>query len=96
MSTIKVNHPHSFSKDEAKQRLGSFEDTISKYGAKLVWKGHKADLKGTGVSGGAEVSDRNVDITVKLGFLAKAAGVDPGKLEASIKKRLVQAFDETA
>ncbi|MCO4772406.1 MAG: polyhydroxyalkanoic acid system family protein [Deltaproteobacteria bacterium] len=96
MSTIKVNQPHALPKDEAKSRLAVFEESLGKYGVKLDWSGHKAKLKGTGVSGGAEVADDNVNITVKLGFLAKAAGVDAGKLEASIKKRLAAAFEETA
>jgi len=93
MSTIKVKKSHSFSKDEAKTRLASFEEMIGKYGVKLVWSGHRADLKGTGVSGGAVVSDDSVEITVKLGLLAKAAGVDPKRLQGSIEKRLNEAME---
>jgi len=97
MSTIKVNQSHSLSREDAKARLSFFEEQISKYGIKLDWNGFVGALKGTGVSGGAEVGDKDVNITVKLGFLAKAAGVDAAKLESSIKKRLEAAFsDQTA
>ncbi len=94
MSTIKVSQAHSLSKDDAKQRLDVFEQSLAKYGLKLDWSGFQAVIKGTGVSGGAEVLDDLVSITIKLGFLAKAAGVDAGKLEASVRKRLIAAFAE--
>ncbi len=92
MSTIKVSQPHSLSKDDAKSRLDVFEQQLGKYGVKLDWKGFQAAIKGTGVSGDAEVLDNLVSITIKLGFLAKAAGVDAGKLEGSLRKRLTAAF----
>ena len=94
MSTIKVTQKHSLSKDDAKSRLSSFEDQLKKYGASLVWSGNDAKIKGMGVSGGASVADDNVSLTVKLGLLAKTAGVDPVKLEASIKKRLAAVYED--
>jgi len=94
MSTIKVNQSHSLSKEDAKGRLSVFEEQLGKYGIKLDWKDFAAALKGTGVSGGAEIGEDIVSITVKLGWMAKAAGVDAGKLEASIKKRLAAAFED--
>lgn len=94
MSTIKVSQSHSLSKDDAKTRMAVFEEQLSKYGVKLDWSGFKAKIKGTGVSGGAEILDDLVSITIKLGFLAKAAGVDAGKLEASVRKRLTAALTD--
>lgn len=96
MSKISIDQKHTLSKDEAKNRLSVFEEQLGKYGVKLDWSGYKANVKGTGVSGGAEVKDDNVNITLKLGFLAKAAGVDSDKLEASIRKRLKAVYEETA
>jgi len=92
MSTIKVNQSHSLSQEEAKERLGVFESQLSKYGAKLDWKGYSAKIKGMGVSGGAEVTGDNVEVTVKLGMMAKAAGVDAERLKGSIAKRLEEAY----
>ena len=94
MSTIKVSQAHSLSKDDAKGRLDVFEQQLGKYGVKLDWKGHSAAIKGTGVSGGAEVLDDLVSITIKLGFMAKAAGVDAKKLEESVRKRLTAALTD--
>jgi putative polyhydroxyalkanoate system protein len=94
VSTIKVSQPHALNKDDAKKRLDVFEQSLAKYGVKLDWSGFRAVIKGTGVSGGAEVLDDLVSITIKLGFLAKAAGVDAGKLEGSVRKRLVAAFTD--
>ena len=94
MSTIKVSQPHSLTKDDAKGRLDVFEEQLGKYGVKLHWSGFSAAIRGTGVSGGAEVLDDLVSITIKLGFLAKAAGVDARKLESSLRKRLVTALTD--
>ena len=93
MSTINVREPHSLGIDEARRRIGSFEDMLAKYGVKATWKGNRADIKGTGVSGDITVSDADVAVTVKLGMMAKAIGVKPDKLEGSIRKRLREAFD---
>ena len=92
MSNVEVNFPHSLSKDEAKGKIASFEEMLKKYGVKADWKGHAAKLKGLGVSGSINVTDSDVAIVVKLGMMAKAAGVDPVRLKASIEKRLNQAF----
>lgn len=93
---IKVSQPHSFSVDEAKAKLGGFEEMLSKYGVKLAWKGNRAEIKGFGVSGGVDVSPSSVDVAVKLGMMAKAAGVDPDRLAKSIEKRLKSALGDDA
>jgi hypothetical protein len=67
---------------------------MGKYGAKLIWTGNSAELKGPGVGGNVTIEAQLVEITVKLGMLARAAGVDPARLENSIRKRLVGAFHE--
>ncbi|MCG3172218.1 MAG: hypothetical protein GMKNLPBB_00364 [Myxococcota bacterium] len=92
MSEVRVNQAHNLPVDQAVEKLKDFEDMVSKYGVKLVWNGHRAELKGTGVSGGVEVGPNNVSVLIKLGLLARAAGVDPSRLEASIRKRLTAAF----
>ena len=66
---------------------------MGKYGVRAIWSGDKATLKGIGVSGGIEVSSSNVKVIVKLGMMAKAAGVDPARLEKSITKRLKAVFE---
>ncbi|MEQ9502013.1 MAG: polyhydroxyalkanoic acid system family protein [Deltaproteobacteria bacterium] len=96
MSTITVTESHALSVDDAKKSLASFEGDLSKYGMKLEWSGANADLKGTGASGDVRVTDSNVTVVVKLGMMAKMAGVKPDLLEKSIQKRLKAALAGTA
>ena len=93
MSTIKISQPHSLPVDSAREKLAAFEETMSKYGVTAKWSGAQATLKGMAVSGGIDISDSMVDITLKLGMMARAAGVDPVRLQASIEKRLKAAFE---
>lgn len=93
MSTVVVKQAHSLTPEEAKARLKPFEEELSsKYMLKLDWSGNKAELKGAAASGGIDVGASEVVVTVKLGMMAKMAGVKPDKLEASLKKRLDAAL----
>jgi putative polyhydroxyalkanoate system protein len=92
VSTIRVTQAHSLPVEDAKKALGAFEEDLKKYMVKLVWSGPTAEIKGTGVSGDVKVTGSDVTVTVKLGMLAKAAGVKAELLEKSIQKRLKAAF----
>jgi putative polyhydroxyalkanoate system protein len=93
MSTIKVEKSHQLPIEDAKKAIDRFgEDLKSKYGMNLAWSGNVATLKGTGASGDIEVEPERVVVTVKLGMLAKAAGIKADKVEASIDKRLDAAL----
>lgn len=92
MSDVNVSCPHNLGAAEARKRLGEFEEMMGKYGVKPSWSGNSASLKGTGVSGSIEVTDTQVSIQLKLGMLARAAGVDATKLKGSIEKRLIPAL----
>ncbi|MFT5684499.1 MAG: putative polyhydroxyalkanoate system protein [Myxococcota bacterium] len=94
MSTINISQPHNLSIEEARAKLVGFEETMSKYGVSAKWDGAKATLKGMAVNGGIDVSGNTIDIVLKLGMMARAAGVDPTRLKASIEKRLQAAFSE--
>ncbi len=96
MSTITVTESHALSIDDAKKSLASFEGDLSKYGMKLEWSGAKAALKGTGASGDVNVTSDKVTVVVKLGMMAKMAGVKPDLLEKSIQKRLRSALSGEA
>jgi len=92
MSDVSVKEPHNLSETDAIARVQSFEEMLQKYGVKSTWKGPKAELKGTGVSGSIAVTTKDVTVTLKLGLLAKAAGVDAERLAGSIAKRLKSAL----
>lgn len=95
MSTVTVTQAHALGVEGAKKALSQFEGDISKYGMKLVWSGSNAEIKGTGASGDVKVTADRVTVTVKLGMIAKAAGVKADKLEGSIQKRLSAALAGT-
>lgn len=92
MADVRVSESHQLSPEEAIARVKSFEEMLAKYRVSAVWKGTHADLKGTGVSGTIDVTDSAVNVVVKLGLLARAAGVDPTKLESSIRRRLGESL----
>lgn len=93
MTDVRVSQNHSVSLDDAKQRLGGFEEMMKKYGVNAKWSGRHADLKGTGVKGAIDVTDTDVSVELKLGMIAKAAGIDPDRLHKSIERRLREAFE---
>lgn len=95
MADIRVTEPHSFSAAEARGKVAGFEEMMAKYRVTTEWRGNRAEIKGMGVGGNIDVTDRDVTVVVKLGLMAKAAGIDGKKLEASIRKRLRAAFDGT-
>jgi putative polyhydroxyalkanoate system protein len=92
MADIKVVEAHHGTPTEAIAKIGAFEDMLSKYGIKPKWSGHTAAIKAIGVSGNIGVDDTNVTVELSLGRMAKMAGIDPVKLEGSIRKRLKAAF----
>jgi putative polyhydroxyalkanoate system protein len=94
MSKIRVVQAHAVNLDEARERLGDFEQAMGKYGVSLAWSGARAKIKGVGVSGEVVVTDDQVRVELKLGLIAKAAGVDAGRLQGSIEKRLTAAFGD--
>ncbi len=95
MSTVVVSETHSLPPDAVRGRLGDFEDTMRRWGVKLVWKkADRADIKGIGVSGDVVLHPGRVDVTVKLGLMAKAAGVDPERLRGSIERRIRAAVSD--
>lgn len=93
MANIKITEAHTLGASEAKIRVAVFEEMLSKFGVKLNWSGNKASFKGIGVSGSMSVSDTSATIEIKLGMMARAAGVDGQRLQGSVSRRLREAFD---
>jgi F420-0:gamma-glutamyl ligase len=58
----------------------------------VEWWGNQATISGVGASGRIDVQAKKVVVEVKLGILAKAAGVDAKRLEESIRRRLTEAL----
>ncbi len=92
MAEVRVVEEHNTDPDTAITRIADFEDMLKKFRVTPVWKGKHAKLKGTGVSGSIDIDATAVTVVVKLGMLARAAGIDPVRLEGSIRKRLRKVF----
>jgi putative polyhydroxyalkanoate system protein len=94
MSRIEVHHEHDLDRAQARLRIGAIEDKLGQYGIRLTWKGDEATIKGVGVSGSVVLSEGRVDLVLKLGMIARAAGVDADRLRGAILKRMAQAFGD--
>lgn len=94
MPDIRVSQPHALPVDEARGRMSGFEEMLGKYGVKMRWNGPRADLAGIpGVGGHVEVRADEVEILVTLSRMVTMMGIDPARLEGSIRRRLAAAFD---
>jgi len=91
--SIHVRQPHALNRTQAKLKLTDFEDMLKKFSVSLAWSGFDAQIKGTGVSGDVKVLEDAIDVHVKLGMLARLAGVDEERLRVSIAKRLRAAYE---
>ena len=92
MAKIKVKESHQRSAAEVKSGITEFESMLSKYMVKVDWKGYNATLSGP-ISGGISITDQDISVEIKLGMMAKMAGIDASRLEGSIRKRLRAALD---
>jgi putative polyhydroxyalkanoate system protein len=94
MAEIRVVQPHQLGVEEAKARLGGFGDLLGKYGVRLDWQGARARFSGVpGVGGQVDVRPDGVDVYVTLSRLITMMGLDPVRLESTIKKRLQEALE---
>ena len=93
MSTIKVEQGHDLSIEDARARVEAFgQDMKERFGLSMTWDGNRARLEGIGASGDVEVRSDAVVVAIKLGMMAKVAGIKADRVEASVTKRLKSAF----
>lgn len=92
MANIQIDVPHRLGATVAQSRLAGFAEDLARVGAKLQWKGTRAEVHGLGVSGEVHAEPTLVRISLKLGLAARVAGVDPVRLEKSIRRRLEEAL----
>jgi len=92
MADISVRESHSLPPAKAIKAVQTWELQMKKYGVKTQWKGQSAEVKGVGLSGSIEVTATEVVVDLKLGTLARMAGIDPVRLESSIRRRLKESL----
>ena len=94
---IRVTQAHDLPPSEVPARLASFDERLRKVGAHLEWKGQEAAIRGVpGVGGHVKVTASQVDVLVKFSRLVTMMGLDPKRLERTIRKSLVQALTDPA
>ena len=88
MATIRFEHKHGLTQDEAIQRVKDVVEEFSeKVKADVRWNGPNATFKGSGFSGAATVQDGRVSIDVELGLLLRP-------LKAKIEERINRMLRE--
>ena len=92
MAEIRVQQAHSLSSDQARARLKSFDALLGKYGIQPSWSGERASISAVAVKGHIALLPGQVEVVLKLGRMAKMVGVDPQRLESSIRRRLEESL----
>jgi putative polyhydroxyalkanoate system protein len=84
---IHIKRNHNFSADDLRARVTKAAEKLStNYGVKTEWKGntHLA-FTATGVKGGIDLKDKEIEVKVELNFLTRAL---KGKIEEGVNKAL--------
>jgi hypothetical protein len=90
---IRVVESHELPVDDVANRLGGFGDLLGKYGVHLDWRGHRAQVKGVpGVGGHVEIRPAEVEVLVTVSRMVVMLGLDPARLERTIRNRLGEAL----
>lgn len=93
MPDIRVVQPHSLPIDQVKSRLGGFSENLAKYGVRLDWQDKRAQVRGVpGVGGHVEIRPNELEVYVTVSRMITMMGLDPKKLEGSIRRRLDEAL----
>ena len=92
MAKVQVREAHQKPADDVKAGIAELETMMSKYMVSIDWNGHNATLSGP-VNGEIKITDHDIYVEIKLGMMAKMAGIDAKRLEGSIRKRLRNALD---
>ncbi|MCA9671875.1 MAG: polyhydroxyalkanoic acid system family protein [Myxococcales bacterium] len=76
---MKADYPHSFSAEEALQRIQALTDYWSnRYGVKIGWSGSTANVegkvKGVSFKGTVRVDETSITADIKVNFLAEKLG----------------------
>lgn len=93
MPDIRVVQGHALPVDTVPGRLAAFDALLGKYGVRLEWSGRTAKVRGVpGVGGQIDVKPTEVVVHVALSRMVTMLGLDPKRLEATIRRHLVEAL----
>ena len=73
MAGFRLQKPYSMPKEEVREAAEGLACKLEQdHGIKSRWEGDCVKIKGAGVDGKLTFHDGNIDVSVKLGFLASA------------------------
>ena len=91
MSTFRSRR-HNLGQEVAKDKIGVFEEMVQKVGVKVIWSGFALKSRAWALVA-ILMSSQMACLKLKLGMMAKAAGVKADKLEGSIERRIQEALN---
>lgn len=90
MPTIDIRHPHSYSRDEAREAVIRVADRIQeRFAVGCTWDEDTLEFRRSGVDGEIHVQDEEIHVTVNLGFLLMTLR---GPIETEIRRYLEREF----
>ena len=94
MADIELKRIHNLGMKAARVAADRMaEDLGKKFGLKGAWSGNTLNFERPGVSGMLALTDKELHLTVSLGFLLKAM---KGSLEGAVTRELDQLFAQPA
>ena len=73
MAGFRIQKPYTMSKDDVREAAQGLAAKLEReHGVRSRWDGDTVKIKGSGIDGKLSFHDGNIDVSVKLGFLASA------------------------
>ncbi len=73
MAGFRLQKPYTMSKEEVREAAQGLAAKLERdHGVRSSWQGDCVKIKGSGIDGKLTFEDGNIDVSVKLGFLASA------------------------
>ena len=90
MADIEMHRAHKLGLKGARAAADKMADHLGrKFGLKGDWQGNVLKFERTGVAGVLAISDKDMKLSVTLGFLLKAM---KGSIEAAVRRELDELF----
>lgn len=90
MSDIHAHRKHNMSLEEAKKVAQELAERLEReFQLDSSWQGNTLNFNRSGVKGKLEVTEQDVSVDIKLGFMLKAF---KGKIQSEIDKNIDQMF----
>jgi len=91
MSDIKIVRPHRLTLEQARAAAQqTADDLAATYDLESRWEGHTLHFRRSGVEGRMEVSERQIALDLKLGFLLRPF---KARFEEHIERHFVQLLE---